>query len=324
MRRLLPVLLFGLLVLATSACDEGGDGPVRSESAPALSDGARESGPSSLPETDRKEIVTGTIMLTAADPVAAGRQVVTIVEAAGGRVDSVTEAPERSSTLTVRVPPARLDAVLAEVGDLGKVTSLTTSRDDVTMQYTDLEARIAALRTSVDRLRALIESATNTADLIAAEAALTERQADLDSLEARRRQLAEQVDLSTLTVDIGTEARPSDQDSFWDGLVAGWNGLRAALAAAVVAAGVAVPWVGFLVVSAFVVYAVVRLLARIGRSARPDRERTPAPGVPGPGVPTADTAATAAAAEDPARGDPGAAPPDTPGATRGERRDTDM
>lgn len=265
---MLPVLLFGLIALVTAGCNEAGgpdSGAPGVSSMPSLSDGARESAPTA-PDADRKEIVTGRIELTAADPVATGREVVALVEDADGRVDSLTEQPEISSVLTVRVPAGSLDAVIDDVGALGAVTSLTTTRDDVTMQYTDLEARVGALRASVDRLRALMDAATSTADLIEAEDALAERQADLDSLEAQRRQLDDRIDLSTLTVDISTERRPSDRDSFLDGLVAGWNGLWRTLGDAVVAAGVALPWVAFLIACGGVVYLVVRVVARFGRS----------------------------------------------------------
>ncbi|MFD6858447.1 DUF4349 domain-containing protein [Rhodococcus sp. NPDC060090] len=275
MRRLLIVVFLALVAFVAAACGEGGgsdsgpmtgSGPAMSESAPSLSDGARSSVPSAEATPDRKEVVTGRIMLTADDPVATGREVATIVEAADGRVDSITERPESSSVLTVRVPADGLDAVIDDVRQLGRVTSLTTSRDDVTLQYTDLEARVGALRASVDRLRTLIETADNTADVIEAENALAQRQADLDSLEAQRRQLADMVDLSTLTVDISTQQRPSDSDSFWDGIVEGWNSLWTTLGAAVVAAGVALPWLAFLIVCAGIIYLVVRLIARSGRS----------------------------------------------------------
>ncbi|UYP17935.1 DUF4349 domain-containing protein [Rhodococcus sp. Z13] len=263
MRRLLVVLL-ALIALVAAGCDDnGGDGS--SASSPGVSDGAlRESAPTE--DTDRKEIVTGILALTASDPVAAGREVVDIVREADGRVDSLTERPEVSSVLVVRVPADRLDDVVARIGALGRVTSLSTSRDDVTMEYTDIEARVGALRASVDRLRALLESSTDVQALIAAETALAERQAELDSLEARRRQLADRIDLSTLTVDITTDRMRSDEDSFWDGMVSGWNSLVAALGAAIVGIGAAIPWVAFLIVCAGVVYLIVRLITRRGRS----------------------------------------------------------
>ena len=128
MKRLLVVLLSAIALLVTG-CDGGGSssggGSVASMPAsPSLADGTRESAPaaaqsSDAQATDRKEIVTGRLMLTADDPVAAGRQVVTIVEESGGRVDSVTEQPEISSVLTVRVPADRLAGTLDELRGLG-------------------------------------------------------------------------------------------------------------------------------------------------------------------------------------------------------------
>ncbi|AHD20634.1 hypothetical protein Y013_08125 [Rhodococcus pyridinivorans SB3094] len=280
MKRLWPVSL-ALFALVVTGCDEGGGGEGSSASAPAISapaivdGGLHESQPE---EADRKEVVTGYLEMDAGDPVATGRRVVTVVEEAGGRVDSLTEQPEASSVLTVRVPADRLDEVVDEICTLGRVTSLSTTRDDVTMQYTDLEARVGALRASVDRLRALLESSADVEALIAAETALAERQAELDSLEAQRRQLGDRIELSTLTVDITTDRLPSEQDSFWDGLVAGWNSLWAALGAAVVGIGAALPWVAFLFVCAGVLYLVIRLITRRGRSSgttgTPDTERT--------------------------------------------------
>ena len=271
------MVLFALLALLVAGCDEGGGEDGSSASAPAIVDGSfRESAPAE--EADRKEVVTGYLELDAGDPVAAGRRVSTVVEEAGGRVDSLTEQPEVSSVLTVRVPADRLDDVVDEIRSLGRVTSLSTTRDDVTMQYTDLEARVGALRASVDRLRALLESSADVEALIAAETALAERQAELDSLEAQRRQLGDRIELSTLTVDITTDRLPSEEDSFGDGLVAGWNSLWAALGAAVVGIGAAIPWVAFLFVCAGVLYLVIRLVTRRGPSSgttgTPDTERT--------------------------------------------------
>lgn len=216
---------------------------------------------------DRKEVVTGQIYVTAADPVQAARDAVDIVEAAGGRIDNRTENPDTdnspaSSSLTARIPASELTGTVDRIEALGKVTSVSISRDDVTMQYQDLDARIAALQSSVDRLRALIAGATNTADLIEAESALASRQGELDSLTSQKNYLADQVDLSTITVQFSTDdVTPSPgPDNFLDGIVAGWNSLLDALQGSVVALGRAIPWLGALAVGAGLVYGVVRLV----------------------------------------------------------------
>ncbi len=93
--------------------------------------------------TDRQEIITGQVALTADDPVAVGRQIVDKVDDLGGRVDQLTEQPgsddqDASSSLTIRVPADSLTRTLDDLRELGKVTSVSVTKSDVTMQSQDL------------------------------------------------------------------------------------------------------------------------------------------------------------------------------------------
>lgn len=236
---------------------------------------SREQAPSPAPDipdqdTVRREVITGTVDLTAEDPVAVAQTLADRVAALDGRIDQRTENPgtddvEPHANLVIRIPAEETDAFVDGLGDLGEVTEISTSRDDVTLQWQDLDARITALRASVDRLRDLMARAANTADLIAAEAALADRQAELDSLTGQRRYLDDQINLSTLTVDISTVAEKSGDpgpSNFWDGMVDGWNSLLDWLKGAVVFAGQVVPWLGFLAVLGGIAWALVGLVRR--------------------------------------------------------------
>lgn len=218
---------------------------------------------------DRKEIVTGQLSIVAEDPIAAGRSAAETVTTAGGRIDNRTESPETddttaSSSLTERIPADELDATVDAIRNLGEVTSLSVTRDDVTMQYQDLDARISALQASVDRLRALIAAASNTADLIEAESALSSRQGELDSLVSQKNYLADQIDLSTLTIDFASEkgVDPAAPSNFWDAVVSGWHSLTAAVGGGVLLIGAALPWLAVLVAIAAAVYGLVRFRRR--------------------------------------------------------------
>ncbi|WP_245713325.1 DUF4349 domain-containing protein [Nocardia rhamnosiphila] len=262
---------------------------------------AREQAPSPAPEaadqaTERKEVVTGTVDLTADDPVAAAQTLVDRVAELDGRVDQRTENPgtaddDPHANLVVRIPATDTDAFIEGLSDLGEITQISTNRDDVTLQWQDLDARITALRASVDRLRDLMARAANTADLIAAEEALADRQAELDSLTGQRRYLDDQISLSTLTVDIRSTAEQTVEDgptNFWDGVVDGWNSLFDWLKGAVVFVGQVLPWLVFLALLGAIVGAFVGLARRLGgaRAAAPAagnstaRVETPAPGTP--------------------------------------------
>lgn len=285
MRKLavLLIALLGLALLVVGCGDDddresavGGHTPtVADMPGPAATPGFREQAPAKEQGTggevdaDRKEVITGQIEIVSADPIDAAGKVTAQVTAVRGRVDSRTERPGTddnlpSARLTVRIPAEHTDDFIGRLGDIGEVTEVSTNRDDVTMQWQDLDARIKALQASVDRLRVLMAEATNTADLLAAEQALSSRQAELDSLTGQKRLLDDQIALSTLTIEISsTRTEPEEGPSnFWDGIVSGWNSLVDWLKDAVVFLGTAVPWVGFIVVIGALVWAIARLVRR--------------------------------------------------------------
>ncbi len=298
---MLCVGVLGLILLAGCGADDAKPARDRTSSAvtgpaaPALvppgvhelAPPKRDNGSGGEPMVARKEVVTGSVEITADAPVAAAGTIIERVRAAGGRVDSRTEQPgtddsEPSATLIVRLPADKTDAFIADLDGIGQVTRVTTNRDDVTMQWEDLDARIKALQASVERLRALIAGATTTSDLITAEQALSSRQGELDSLTAQKRRLDDQVALSTLTIEITTDEKKSDDDpdSFWDGIVSGWNSLVDWLQDAVVFSGKAIPWLAFLAVAAAVLWGIVRLVRRRGKRAPGAGESAAAPAEP--------------------------------------------
>ncbi|MFX5574754.1 DUF4349 domain-containing protein, partial [Acinetobacter baumannii] len=82
---------------------------------------------------------------------------------------------------TVRVPATSLQSVMDGLSAVGDVTATSVNRSDVTEQTVDLRARVAAGEASVARLTQLMSQASSVSDLIAAESALADRQAQLDS-----------------------------------------------------------------------------------------------------------------------------------------------
>ena len=234
---------------------------------------------------DRSVVTTGRISITVDDPIESAEEVADLSERAGGRVDHRTETPgsgvqQPSASLTLRIPADELDGVVAELRELGDVTSVSMNASDVTQQRQDLDARIAALSASADRLRELLAAATSIEDLIAIESELTTRQSELDSLTQQRDLLVDQVDFSTVTVDLVTEAVAPEPvpDDFWSGVVAGWNALVGFAAGLAVTIGLLLPWLGVLAVLAGIVIAIVVLATRSRRRtgesapALPDRE----------------------------------------------------
>jgi uncharacterized coiled-coil protein SlyX len=168
-----------------------------------------------------------------------------------------------SANLTIRVPSTKLEEALEAFKSLGDVESSSISATDVTMQKVDLDARIAALNTSIERFKQLISSATNTSDLIAAETALAERQAELDSLTAQLKYLSEQVDMSVIYLAL----LPNDSFSaikpigFLAGIEKGFIALLNAAVNLTSILGYFIPWI----IAIFVIVVGLKLLTMIRR-----------------------------------------------------------
>jgi hypothetical protein len=170
--------------------------------------------------------------------------------------------------ISVRVPAAELEAAMSDLDEVGEVTSSSVSSTDVTDQAVDLRARIAAAETSVARLTELMAQAQSTADLIAAETALQERQAMLESDRQQLAMLEGQVELASLSVQLvpPAEVVEADPAGFGDGVAAGWNGLVATLNGLVIAFGFLLPWLAVIAVVGAIVWGIARLVRRRRRT----------------------------------------------------------
>ncbi|RFA09855.1 hypothetical protein B7R54_12055 [Subtercola boreus] len=222
-------------------------------------------------------VTTGTIALLAEEPTTVADRAVALATSLGGHVDNRTEqtSGDARADLVLRIPSEKVTEAIDGLKELATVDSVSITATDVTAQSSDIAARITALQTSVARLLDLMSKATSTTDLIALESTLSERQADLDSLVAQRTALTDTVAYSAITVSVDTAATaptvgPGD---FWSGLGTGWSSLVTALSGALVAFGVALPWLVALALIAAIVLLVIRLGMR--RTRRAEEAQTP-------------------------------------------------
>jgi len=292
------IVMAGVLAGCSSSSDSANE--VVNGAAGYADEGAADAGAGAAPRAstvDRSVIITGAMYMTVEDPIAAADRAVGIVQNAGGRIDARSEtAPDErnggSASLTLRIPSNHLDAVVDDLRELGTVDQFSTDSYDVTTEVTDLEAQISTLRASTKRIEALLAEAKNISDIITLENELDGRQAELQSLEAQQRGLDDQVSMSTIDLSLTTEPVVIVDDSpetFWDGLVSGWNALVAFLSGALVIVGVLLPWAAL--AGLIVVAVIVAIRARRSRAhRRAVGSTTPAPAAapvasPPPGPP---------------------------------------
>ena len=134
--------------------------------------------------------------------------------------------------ISVEVPVSEYDRAVAAARATGEVVRLEQSSSDVTTQMADLDGRIAALDSSLARLTSLMGQAASVSDVIALEAAIAQRQAELDSLRAQQSALANQTAMSQVSLtlmsveDASAAVSPTPpSNTWWETFVSGLAGL---------------------------------------------------------------------------------------------------
>jgi hypothetical protein len=109
---------------------------------------------------------------------------------------------QASATIAVRVPSAAFEQLMSETSKLGDVRSTTTSGQDVTAQFTDIDAQLSALTATRDQYLVLLGGAKNIGDILAVQDRLTQVQVQIDQLEGQKRLLTDQTSFGTLSVTL--------------------------------------------------------------------------------------------------------------------------
>lgn len=155
---------------------------------------------------DRIDLVrTGTFSLEVEDVDASLTKLTNLMKSQGGYVSGSYRYTDTSTpylTVTFRVPAASFDAAVLALRAEGTVLSEQISTYEVTMQLVDLEARLRNLRASEAALLTLMGRATSVSDVLAVQTQLTAVRSDIESYDAQRVAIADQVAMTTISVTI--------------------------------------------------------------------------------------------------------------------------
>jgi hypothetical protein len=200
---------------------------------------------------DRKVIVNASIDLEVEDPEAAALTVTRLAEGVGGYVESENLYHDANSETTfaqlqVRVPAESLSGFLETLkGEALDVRSLTTSSQDISEAYTDLEAQLRNLTAYEEELRLLLSDVRERPDakpddLLMVFESLRQVRGEIEQLQGRQRLYDSQVALATVSVSLTpSEAVEPIAREGWDagsilrgalrGLVAAFQWIASAL-----------------------------------------------------------------------------------------------
>ncbi|MGO4342806.1 DUF4349 domain-containing protein [Pedococcus sp. 2YAF34] len=149
--------------------------------------------------------------------------------------------------ITISVPSTKLDAVVADLAQVGTVIRSTSSSEDVGSQIVDTQSRLETMRISVDRVRGYLADAKDLTQTVAMEAELTRREADLEALEAQLASLKGSVARSPVQVSLTTQPdvivpKKADDTGFLAGLRSGWHAFAGSVTVVLTVVGAVVPF----------------------------------------------------------------------------------
>jgi hypothetical protein len=196
----------GLLLVAGCGASQksaggGGGQVVRPETAAASQSAAGGVGAGSAdttkspPAPSRALVKTADMTVRVPNVEAQAHSAIQIARSHGGDVladERAGSADHASARLTLEVAPASFSEVLDRLAGLGEQVSRKSATDDVTQQVADVNSRLASMRASLDRVRALYAKAVTISDVIGIESEVAKREADYESLQAQQRGLTKQ------------------------------------------------------------------------------------------------------------------------------------
>ncbi|MEA3345816.1 MAG: DUF4349 domain-containing protein [Chloroflexota bacterium] len=133
-----------------------------------------------------------------------------LTEDMGGYVTSANtwhQEEHLRARLTLRIPAERLDEALKEIRAMAtEVERESTSGEDVTEEYTDLEARLRNLEAAEEELRALLKTVRQrngeAEDILAVYRELTKIRGQIEQIKGRMQYLEQMSALATVNIEL--------------------------------------------------------------------------------------------------------------------------
>ena len=156
--------------------------------------------------TKRKLIKNGSMDLVVENLEQTRNEVLNLIEKHGGYcANEQYSSWEHSSAynLTVRIPCGNFDSFVSDVeAGKGKIESKSMYINDVTAEYIDLETRLDTKRSYLKRYKELLKSAKSVQEIVSIEDKIRSLEEEIDSTVGQLKYLSNQVDYSTLHLNI--------------------------------------------------------------------------------------------------------------------------
>lgn len=225
-------------------------------------------------QVDQKIIKTGSLDLAVGSVNETAAQLRALASGKGGYVQdaSVNERADgtKFGSFTLRIPSKEFESIITEAKKLATlVKSETTAGQDVTEQYTDLQAQLRNARAQETEYLNILKKATSVQDILNVQQYLGSIRGTIESLQGRLQYLENVTSYATLSIILSEDTRLRAPSGGFRPL----EDMRAAAQTLVLLAQALVTWliwfvvigVGILAPLTLVIFLVYRLIRRFVR-----------------------------------------------------------
>jgi hypothetical protein len=212
-----PYNLMGDAAYEKSAPLRAGSGmalgiPAPEESTMQSSDGGEIS-------TDKKVIKNGDMTLKVGDAEKAAEDIAQIAATNKGEIFSTnfyqTADNVKSGTITVKVPVSNFEKTFSEMKKVASlVVSESSSGQDVTEQYTDLQSRLKNKQAEEQAFAKILERSGEIDDVLKVTRELARVRGEIEVLQGRIKLLESQTDMATITATISEDPKITITDKW--------------------------------------------------------------------------------------------------------------
>lgn len=164
-----------------------------------------------IPDTNRKIIVTQTVGILTENYEADKKTIMNSLQKCNGFVQNSDESGTKPETMydsgryanyCFRLPVNKASEFVDSLNGIGVITNASTSGQDVTAQYTDIELRLKTLQTRYDRLIEFLSKAEKLEDVVELEREIGNVTYEIESLKSQQRGLNDLITYVTVYVNL--------------------------------------------------------------------------------------------------------------------------
>lgn len=169
---------------------------------------------------DKKVIKNGNLSLKVGSADWAVAEISNIVKQKGGEVFSTNFyeviKEQKSGFVTVRVPVDKFDEAISDIKKIAvQITSESTTGQDVTEEYTDLQAQLKNKKAEEESFVKILDTAGKIDDILSTTREIARVRGEIERLEGRIRFMDSQTDMSTITINLTEDVTVAPINEGW-------------------------------------------------------------------------------------------------------------